>query len=305
MTIATAEVIFIQTLDEYGIDQKNILTKKINRNKTDSLTHSFEINLPADIVLSTFIMDLNKKILSSNGKILSYEKQKGYDLVLKIFSGNILKLQAFFKRKNALKRPSSEIALIVKSIDDLKEEEANSILHHEYPLSIMISPSLKNLEFSELILSQGKEFVVLIGDEIIDDKFNLTDNHDKVTLGKSIGSIISSFKEAEFFILDYNSQLSKSAAFNFIKSEFERNQVKLFPLADLTELKAESAEEIISMFDFYLENLKPGDNKFYLLSAELLPAIQKRLQAFVKKGNKILYPSVLIKNNKISSTSSN
>ena len=107
-----------------------------------------------------------------------------------------------------------------------------------------VIPSKESAEFVKKHLKLKKEYVVLLNDDIDELKYKLKNDYSEARLKSSIRSIIGSFPNAAFILVDDNSNLFKSSIFNFVANEFEKRNIKLIKKSSLLDITDESKNQI-------------------------------------------------------------
>ncbi len=281
---------FIKTLNEYGIADKWISKVSASNKATDSLKYIYKIKFPLDVSIASFIKDVNAEFINKPVKVESIEKRNYSNSELKISSNGFLKLDAKLIHNRKIKREYAEYGFVIE-IDDRVDKETLEELSKQYiNYAVAFVPS----EYSAEILNELKcNYVVLINDDIDDSRFELDEDFTKQRLINNIKEIIITYGRRVVYLIDENSKIYKSKIYSLIKDEFEKRGIKILPLSYLTPLKADSKQQLFSLFQFYTTSLKGKQGDTFIITYDdfitLLPLIKKQL----KMGDKVVKPKLM------------
>lgn len=278
----------LKVLDSYAIEHSWIEKKSINNRNYDSLQYIYFIKIPYEIPIPLIIRDLDNEFKNENIKIISKEKENFGNTSVKIYSNHILKLWTNFIVDNKIKRPYSKISFLIKGINNLSKQQIERLINFPYPLTFVISPSNSMKKYLPEIQTMGKEFCILLNDNIDNEEYKISPGFSKNRLKASVISIFVTFKQAKEFFFDPNSQMYKSVIFNFIKDEFAKRKIKLKSINIFPYLSGNNHNDLISKFRFFAKSSVGKKKRTLLLNANALLILQNELQNYIKKGNKIV-----------------
>jgi len=291
----TIDSLFVFTLKGFALDSNWVNVQFIKNTRYDSLTKVYKVNIPKDLPITVVLQSLNKTYENYKTELNSEEKVINRSSVLNIYSGDNLKLQSTFTVDEEKLRPHAKLGFILENINDLSGKNKTALLNSYYPFDILLIPDEESDSLISEISSHNKKFAVGINDKIESKKYKM-EGQSKVLLKEAVRMIVRNYNNADLFLIDNNSELFKSAVFNFIKDEFAGHGVKLYNKTDFINLSGRQGE-INSLLEFYITSSinKPG--KVFLLEAEQFLNLQNQLSEAKKTGTKFYYPSVIIKMN--------
>lgn len=301
LSVSQVETVFFRALDEYGIEP-NWITKKwesipsgrVKLSGEDSLTSQYFVKIPADMPVPLIIKEINKTIEKDITGFVSEEKKIFGTTEIRIYSNEILKLKATLVPDKQIFRSRNELSFIIYDTFDLSQNNFNNFLSVHYPLAAAVVPGKEVIAKADSLKKYSKEFIVLLNDGISDSRMKLKQEYQKEILRGSIKNIISSFKSAAAFVIDKKSLLFNSPIYNFVRDEFMRRGIKLFPSSKFITLEADEETELISKFRFYCNDITGTHQKLFISSFDSFQKIQPELERFKKKGNKIISLSNLL-----------
>ena len=279
--------IFLLTLDEFAISPEWIEEKQVDSNKDSTL--NYKVRIPKDLPLLLVVNDLTKNFRDLNIAAASAEEKINGTTNFTVTVDENLRLKAKLLHNSNLSRPESQVSFIVEDTDELSERYLKELLDFGYPFGVMLIPSLENEIFKQEISEAGKNYVLILNDEIDDDKFLMEEGFAKKKISSAVSTIIKSFSSAKMFLVDENSDLYESAIFNFVEDEFKRRNIRIRRKTEFKSLNGISAGETESLFDFYKH--KTDIPKTFFINAQNFLLLRDELITFRKKGNRIVKPS--------------
>ena len=288
LSVLQIETVFFQMLDEYGIDLKWISKKKVKRTEDDSTLVQYSVKIPSDVPIPLIIRDINKLIQKDITGFVSEEKKIFGSTEIRIYTNEILKLKATLTPDKSIIRTRNILSFIISDVLDLSEANFNKFLSVSHPLACIIVPDENVITKADTLKNYRKEYVVLLDDQISDSKMKLKQEYQKEILRGSIKNIITSFKDAHVYVVDEKSSLFNSPIYNFVRDNFKRQGITLYPLSEFIELNANEDAELFSKFRFYCNDTTGARQKLFMSSFENFQKILPELERFKKKGNKII-----------------
>jgi len=284
---------YLQALKNYGIQTQWIIKQKHYKSDDDSLLYKYKIKVPNDLPIALLINEITDSLDNSNVKIQSKEIKIGGETQLKIFSGDNLKLQAVFNYNDDIVRKSGLVSLIIRGIENINDDEFNSLLKSPERFAVLLTPSKDSKNRINQIINDQKEPLVLISDESTDLDYKMRAGFSDNRIRNSIRAIISDYSEAAFFVIDDKSKIYFSPAMKIIKDVLDRGKIKYFNLSSCSYLKPADKIEMEKQFEEYVKKLDTDNKSLILLTPDELDTIIPDLIKFRKTGYKFVRPSVL------------
>ncbi len=283
--------LFHNVLDGYAIKGEWIQKKRSIQKLSDSLDFSYRIKIPCDIPIPFMIKDIKAVLYSPVIRILSEEYKNYGNTGIKIYSSDILKLNAQLNYDCNIEREYSKLAFIIWDTYRFGEDEIADLMNMSVPFAVTLTPSSKNETVITSIKDKNKEYVVFINDDIDESRFRLSTDLSKNFLSRSVGAIVRTFNDAVYYIIDNNSRLYNSPIFNYVRDEFKKRKVNLILSSSFSIINSDSEEELISLLRFYYTSGKTIDGKTILVENDDFKYLQDEIANAQKKGNKIVPPS--------------
>ncbi|MFH1196408.1 MAG: hypothetical protein V1720_11940 [bacterium] len=271
---------FLKILDDYGIEEEWIRTKKYKPADDDSINSKFEINLPYDLPIPLILKELSDRFSKNEINILNEEKAINGGSSLKIYSGGYLKLNADINYNKQLQRNRSKILMIIIDYQNLDE-----LLGITYPFTIALLPSFNSETDIKKLKEYKHDFVILIGDEITESNFKLDESFDRKRLSSSVKAVSTVFADAKYCVYDNASEISKSPVFSFIRDEFQKQHKKIISKAHFKDLTTTDIDEVKSLLKFYCETGDTNSVFHLIITSENFLNITGEVDYFKKRGN--------------------
>ena len=248
--------------------------------------------MPKDLPIALLIDEVEDSLGVNGIAMRANELEFGGKTLLKIYSGDNLKLQAEFNYDEDVARKAGIVGIIVKDADQLSSENFQKLIRLPERFSILLSPSKKTAALQQQITSSQKEICVLISDETTDNEYKMKAGFSADRIRNSIRSIISDYSNAAFLVLDNKSALYSSPAMKIIKDFLDKGKMKYIKLSDCGVLNGGSAKEIKNEFENFVENSKSKTKSILMLTPDEFNSQIPELVKFRKIGYKFLRPSV-------------
>ena len=288
LSVRQIENVFFKVLDEYGIEEKWITNKKYKSAEENSVKTQYEVKIPADMPVPLIIKDINKVIEKDITAFVSEEKQIFGTTEIRIYTNEVLKLKATLIPDKGIIRNRNDLSFIISDAFDLNQTEFNNYLHIHFPIACTVIPSNEVIVKTDSMKNYTKDFVVLLNDDISESKMKLKPDYPKELLRGSVRNIITSFKNAKAFIVEENSKVFNSPVYNYVRDEFKRCGVTLYPESELIRLQDKEISELFSKFNFYCNDTTGAHQKIFITSLESFQKLQTQIEQFKKKGNKVV-----------------
>lgn len=283
---------FLVALQNYGLKKDWIKKYKRSRKEDDSLNYKYRVEVPKDLPIA-LLLDEIEDSLGVNGIVIrSNELKIGGATLLKVFSGDNLKLQAEFNYDDDIQRDAGTIGIIVKDANQLSSENFQKLIRLPERFALLLSPSKKTAGFQQEIRSAQKEICVLISDESTDLAYKMRSGFPPDRIRNSIYSIISDFSDAAFFVLDNKSALYNSPSMGVIKKILDKNKIKYIKLSDCSALNSGNSDAIRNQFEILVTQSKSKAKSILILTPDELNSQLPELVKFRKIGYEFVRPSV-------------
>jgi len=293
---AEIEKRFIRTLSDFGIQESWIEKKNLRKGKFDSISYKIKIKLPPQVAIPVVIKDLNESFIKQPVSLSSSEEKINGFTSLMVKSGNSTKLISEFRYGSKLVRETSQIGFLIIDLDDINDPDYGTLLKIAIPFGVLLPLESNSQEIAEEVKSNNINYFVNLTTDSDNIDFELANDFELTKLSKNIKNIISSFNSPRIFFIDDKQSGFDRSLKTFIKDEFMKRSRKLITLNNYVTLKGENEEDLISLVNFHLNNIKPNYPKVFRISTSDFIFIQEELFDFIKKGNEIVSPSRLILN---------
>lgn len=274
------------TLNNYGILQEWIKVVKRDYPEQDSLDHYIKVKIPEDLVLPQFIHDF-KKAFPDSVNVITEEQEKHGTTLLSVASGDFILLRTLLKYAKNITRPYCSFSFNIVLPEDSKERGIEDLLKNPYPCSVCDVPSFNNLDFRKVLSSNDKELVLILDDNIVDNRFKLSGVTSRQRLKGAVAAIVKNYGAQSYYLIDNNSELVRSSSYDFIKNEFESRGVQLNPMNSLTDFRSKPFDEIHSLIKFYSSSTPSNESVSFLFNYDDYLRLEEFLKQFKKKGHTV------------------
>lgn len=284
------ENIYLETLDEEGIELNLIKIKRNREEEKDSLKNIFNVRIPGDLPFSVFMNYLQTKLNYPFIKLRGEEKKKDKELKLSIYSNNTLKLESNIIKDENLSRPGAKLSFIITGFNGLSKSRQEELLKSPFPFAVELVPSDKEAGMVDSLKKFRKEHTVLLNDDISGKNFLLLERYSEGKLMASIKNIITSFKYYPVYMIDTGSDLFGRPKYGIVEKEILRNKIRLEKRNAFICLDDEKRENIINKLT-EAANGRENKNKIFLIEGENYLSVFDEINKLFRKGNKIISPS--------------
>lgn len=278
-------------LKEFGIHDDWVSKKRISAEKTDSLKFIYKVKVPADLPITIL---LNQVITELNGLPLSItarEKNVNGLTRMNIFHGNSLMLAADIDLNMEIARKVASIGFIISDVEELSADDFEKLMSFPEFFAVMLHPSQKSKEYKKSVIEHGKEYILVINDDMDEIEYKMEEDYGRIRLKTSVRTIISDFSDTRLFAIDEKSALYRSSLSNFLNTEFQKRKLELTPLGKFVWLTGRDEEDLNNQFRSISRNLKPGESRIFVLKAEDFYNLGQEIELFRKQGYKFILPS--------------
>ncbi|MGA7721570.1 MAG: hypothetical protein WCA84_10375 [Ignavibacteriaceae bacterium] len=282
---------FLNDLNKFGLKSDWIV--KVN-NKISKGIPSYNVELPKDLPIPVVLSEVYASFYSPDIKIKSLEKTIGGKTELQIYLQNTLKLRAEFNYGNDIRRDAGNLGIIVFGLEQLNAKDLTAMIEFPQTFITALIPSKSAVKLIPDIIDNRKEYAILINDKISDLDYRLNNDFSLYRLKLIIRSIIGTFPDAVFFIIDDHSSLYSSSSGKIICDEFTKRNIKLIKESLLPEILNDSRNEQIGLFRNNVEKIHFGSSKLISIRAEDFRIIKPEIFSLIKVGYKFISPSVII-----------
>ncbi len=288
LTINQVDSVFKFVLDEYGIDSAWITTKKLRIADEDSISKQYVVMLPSDLPIPLIIRDINNIIQKDITGFVSEEKKIFGTTELRLYTNELLKLQATLVTDPNAVRNTNNFAFIISDAFDLSDTDYNKFLELPYTLSAAVVPGQAAVVKADSLEKYSKEFVVLINDDLTENKFRLRVDYQKELLKRSVNSITTGLQKGAVFTIDEKSKLFNSTVYNYVRDEFKRKGKIIVPLSQFIYLDSGDNNELISKFRFHRDDKTESKQKIFYTSFDGFNVLRNELEKARKKGSRVI-----------------
>ncbi|HEX2868530.1 MAG TPA: hypothetical protein VHO03_15915 [Ignavibacteriales bacterium] len=292
LTAGEINSIFEDAVCEFGVEKNWIQRKPIGTDLSGDATFKYSVKIAADLPVTLILNELNRRFLEHGLTVSSKEMRKEKTTSLKILHVKNVMLQADFVTDPEILRSTATIGLIVKDAEKLGDKEFQDFLALPENYAILLSPSDKSEKAGKLIVSQNKEYAVVLDDKIDEVRFRFDDDYSERRLNTSLRTILGAFGNAKVYMIDDMSDLYKSRQYVTIKNSFDKRKINLVPISSYTEIMSREDKDIESMFRYYCESTTSGERVF-LVTARNFLQLKDMIDLYRKKGYKFVFPSQL------------
>jgi hypothetical protein len=276
---------FALTLNNYGIDSKWIKKVHVKKPLSDSLNYLFNIAIPNEITITTLIKDINNAFINLPVSIETSERKNYSNSVIKIYSDNVLKLQANLNHSDEIEREFAEFSFLVyinTSDSEIPLEMTSKVF---YKFTYLIVPTKASNEIKSKL---NRNYAILLNDQISDAEYALEEEFTKQKLINNIRTIILTFGKDNLYIIDESSALYNSKIFSLLRDEFESRGIKLKSLQNYNKVEGNNLEQLKSLLSFYATSMKGKEGKTFVVELSNFIQLNPTIEHYIKKGNRVV-----------------
>lgn len=293
-SINQIDSVFNSVLNNFGFEEDWLKKYKLRNHEKAPLKVKHKVTLPKDISTIEFIAELNSVFNFEDVTLKIIEEEINGDSEIEIYASDTLKYWVQLTKDEKLTREKAAFVFLLADLNELNDEQFEQLFFSPFPFGLVLSPSTENKNLLEVISKTQKEFCIILDDDIDEEIFKLEPDYSTSRLERSVINIVNIFGGAVDFYVNKNSEIYKSTSYNFVKDEFSKRGKELKIIQSIKKIEAETHEDLKSLFDFYHQSIKKNERKQLLISAIDFLKLQEQIKQIVKKGYKILPPSVLV-----------
>lgn len=284
---------FHTALKNFGFSENWIVKKKLKKISGDSLYTTYSVKVPKDVPIQMLILEMKNLFWEDDVIIDAEEVATAKNTLVKLSSGEKLKLAADFVYDQEIKREFGAVSFLVSDLPDDDEDKLNELLKTpELFYAVLIPGSESKKKLNDLGKSE-RRFAVLLNDNINELDYKLASNFSEERILRSLKEIITVYYSAAFFIIDEKSDLFESKNFAYIQTQLSKRGIVLVPTNRFEELNSSGANADSKFQDFML-TVNKTDEKILLVTTEEYLSLVKLVPAYRKIGYKFIYPGDII-----------
>lgn len=273
ISYAEADSVLVNVLNDFGF------RTEWYKKKADA----YYVTLPDDLPSELVMLELREYLKDKDFKVESSEVIKGSNSVMKLYSGGDKVLSVFFSYDKTKKRHTSEISFLLLNPDKLSESEKTELLKSQDKFAAALYPSKTNRDFAGALANNGKEYVIIINDDIDELEYRLDDKFSDKKLLITIQTIISQFSQTAFYIIDDESELSARVV-SILQKEMSKRNIKHYPLSHFTVLSDfTDGQQLESVLNSYSDK-----NEIFVVEAGSYIVLKDDIKYLRKKGFRIV-----------------
>lgn|GEM_PF-4519014 len=287
VSVKTLNDEFEKTLLEF--DLKPEWFKRIPVKKSqDSISYKYRIRVPKDLPVPVILNELNSKLLNQPLRFSSREMKAHKESSIRIFFENAVLLESDFIMDTSISRNKPVYGFMINDIENMSDNELTELLSYPEKFALLLTPSQRSESLKKQIVESGREFAIVLHDDIPEVKYRLDENYSKGRLNGSVGNIIKSFSEAKLFLLDEFS--NKELAIQ-VENMFIRRKIKYVPLSRYSQI---SEKDYISLPDDLHSHIKRSQGSdIFLITSKDFMQLYGEFKNLRKRGYKFIIPSAI------------
>ncbi len=291
ITAENVNVVFLNSLYAFALHRSWI--KEINKRHAGKV-YNYDVEIPKDLPIPVVLKEIYGNFYNDNVNLKSYELVIGGKTQLDIFSDKNLTLSALFNYNDSLKRQIDTTGLLLNGIEQLSDAEVEHLIKFPQTFAALLRPSKFSARLCDSLTEFRKEYAVLLNDKSTELEYKLRPGFSPLRIKSVIGTIISDYPKAIFYVIDDNSGLYSSAAYYLIKFELKRRNIKLYKLSSIARAEKNSGATLRENFIKLVEKNSGGSKKLILIDAGDFDKLQQDIFNLIKIGYKFVNPSVIV-----------
>jgi hypothetical protein len=293
LTLNETKSKLFESLHNLGLEDDWIKLKK-NYRKDINLPTYYSVEVPGDLPIPLVIKEIKNEFVDYNIDIVPIEQKFSGTTEIKFYSNDGLKLLAEFTYNNNIWRNAGYIGLMILLPENINEKELKPLLEIPEYFTFVLIPSKGASKIKKVIKGHDKNYVVLLNDDIQPMEYSLKSNYSPYRIKNALSAIVGNFKDADFFMIDNNSDIFASKNYELIKEGFQKRKIRLFEENSFTDLAKESESKMESDFDSSVKETGRSESADIIVSAADLESLLSEISKFRKVGYKFVYSGSLI-----------
>ena len=282
---------FRNILYDFSIDDNLIKEKKIKDNSTGRKISVIKVLVPGDLTIPEILQDIYQTFTKDSLRLHCEEIVKDGKSALTIKKDRSTLLKAEFNYVKNVLRNKGSFAFIVEDIDP-KNSADNELIESSAKFNLLLRPESKLIPYLDKIKKNGKQFSILIDDDIGEQKYRLAASFSEKRVITVAQTLLKDFSDAECFIIDNKSDFYRSNNRLVLERELNKRNFKVFIYSDFINFSAN--ENATQSFNDEIENLNNYKEKIILIDKTIYQLIIPEIQKIKKKGFRVVDSSLLL-----------
>lgn len=282
---------FENILSDFGITQELIKESTIKDKSSGENIPTYKVQVPKDLTIPELLHSIFQTFNKDSLQINSVEMKKGGKSLIELKMNNELILKAELDYSKKIFRDTGSIAFILKDTNP-EDPSTEKLIESSTKLTFLLRPELSHLHHLDFIRSNGKQYSILIDDEITEQKYKLSSKFSQNRVITVLKTLVTDFSSAAFFVIEDQSEFYNSPNRKVFTDELSKRGIKVFKISDFVVLAGE--DNPVATFNDRIERLKNVDGTIFLTNEETLNALDSALVQCKRKGHKIINSSLLI-----------
>ncbi len=285
---------FFDAMKNVGLEKDWIIVKRNYGEDRKWLPNYYYVEIPNDLPIPLVIREVQNEFDESNLNLECTEEKLNGRTTIDFVSGGELKQKAVLAYDSEVRRNAGSVGLMVLVPGNIGKNEFESLLDiPEYFTSILV-PSKNAAILKKEIKKRDKNYAVLLNDDITPMNYSLKSSYPDFRIRNAISAIVTDFSDADFFMIDNNSDIFSSSKYSIISREFKRRNIKLVEQNSFVNLTSDSESKMETDFDDVVKKTIGGKSVEIILTVDGLSNLLSDISKFRKIGFKFVNPGSLI-----------
>ncbi len=285
---------FFDAMKSVGLENDWIIVKRNYGEDRKWLPNYYYVEIPIDLPIPIVIREVQNEFDGSNLNLDCKEEKLNGKTTIDFVTGRELRQKAVLTYDADVRRNAGSIGLMVLVPGDIGKNEFESLLDiPEYFTSILV-PSKNATLLKKEIKKRDKNYAVLLNDDITPMDYSLKSSYPDFRIRNAITAIVADFSDADFFMIDNNSDIFSSPKYRVISREFKRRNIKLVEENSFVNLRLDAESKMETDFDNVVKKTTGGKSVEIILTVDGLQSLLSDISKFRKIGFKFVNPGSLI-----------
>lgn len=293
LTLDQVKTKLFESLHSVGLEDDWIKLKK-NYNKKESLPTYYSIDVPKDLPIPLVVKEISNEFKDYNITVEPIEQRFNGSTEIKFYSNDDPVLRIEMNYVDNIWRDAGYIGLMILLPNSINQTELNSLLNIPEYFTFILVPSKNARQFKNEIKDHEKNYAILLNDDIQPMEFSLKSSYSAYRIRNAISAIVGNFSDADFFMIDNNSDIFSSKNYELIKEGFKKRKINLFEENSFVNLSDESESRMRTDFENTVTKTGKGKTTEIILSVGDLESLMDDIAKFRKVGYKFVYSSSLV-----------